>query len=538
MSNQPQAEGQFKKDLRKIDIWSLALGAIIGWGCFILPGTDFLPKAGPLGAILGLLLGAVIISIISFSYGYMIQKFPLSGGEFVYADSVFGKKHAFICGWSLVLAYWSLIPLNSTAVAMVSRYILPGSPFQFGYLYTIAHWDVYLGEILLAYAFIIGLGIVNIRGVKSAGWFQTLVAVSLAGSVLFVLVATLISKPDFSNLQPYFQEGKSPFSCIIAILAFTPYCFVGFDTIPQAAEEYNFSHKAALGLMIGAIMVGGLIYCAVVFVTAVVDPWQSMLAANPDWATGEMILKSIGYVGVFFCGIAMLCAVVSGINGFYMASSRLIYSMAYADALPAKFAHLTPQGTPKNALLFVMILALIAPWFGRQVLSWIVDMTCVGSAFGFLYTCCSATVLSKHYGDKKQTAISALGICVASVFLIITFIPGMPGFLSIPPGSSWASGSSWAWSSTSRFGASMSTAAGKASVWRISSTPRCSRTASCRTAPSCLTTLSTTTSARPRSEPLILFSLIPIPIFPPTEERSPKGVLSSVLVCPSGVDIR
>ena len=166
MSNQPQTEGQFKKDLRKIDIWSLALGAIIGWGCFVLPGTDFLPKAGPMGAILGLLLGAVVISIISFSYGYMIQKFPLSGGEFVYADSAFGKKHAFICGWSLVLAYWSLIPLNSTAVAMVSRYILPGSPFQFGYLYTIAGWDVYIGEIILAYAFIIGLGIVNIRGVK------------------------------------------------------------------------------------------------------------------------------------------------------------------------------------------------------------------------------------------------------------------------------------------------------------------------------------------------------------------------------------
>ena len=57
MSNQPQAEGQFKKDLRKIDIWALALGAIIGWGCFVLPGTDFLPRAGPLGAILGLLLG-------------------------------------------------------------------------------------------------------------------------------------------------------------------------------------------------------------------------------------------------------------------------------------------------------------------------------------------------------------------------------------------------------------------------------------------------------------------------------------------------
>ena len=68
MSKQPQAEGQFKKDLRKINIWSLALGAIIGWGCFVLPGTDFLPKAGPVGALLGLMLGAVVISIISFSY--------------------------------------------------------------------------------------------------------------------------------------------------------------------------------------------------------------------------------------------------------------------------------------------------------------------------------------------------------------------------------------------------------------------------------------------------------------------------------------
>ena len=70
MSHQPQAEGQFKKDLRKIDIWALALGAIIGWGCFVMPGTQFLPKAGPIGAIAGLMLGALIISIISFVLPY------------------------------------------------------------------------------------------------------------------------------------------------------------------------------------------------------------------------------------------------------------------------------------------------------------------------------------------------------------------------------------------------------------------------------------------------------------------------------------
>lgn len=432
MSKNQQQEGTFKKDLRKIDIWSLALGAIIGWGCFVMPGTSFLPKAGPLGSILGLMLGAIIMCIICISYGYMIRKFPLSGGEFVYADTAFGKKHAFVCGWFIVLAYWSLIPLNSTALAMISRYILPGSPLQFGYLYTIAGWDVYLGEILLAYAFIIGLGIVNMRGIKSAGWFQTLVAVSLFASVLFALIGVLMIKPDLGNLKPLFLGGQSKLSSILAVLAFAPYCFVGFDCIPQAAEEYSFSHKAALGLMVAAILVGGAIYCVVVFITSVVNPWQPMLASNPDWATGEMVMKSIGYIGVIFIGIAMLCAVVASMNGFYIASSRLLYSMAYADALPQKFAHLTPQGTPKNGIFFMMILALIAPWFGRQVLAWIVDMTCVGAALGFTYTCASATKVAKRDGDKGQMWISALGVAVASIFLIITFVPGMPGFLSKP----------------------------------------------------------------------------------------------------------
>ena len=106
MSQEPQERqtGAFKKDLKKLDIWALALGAIIGWGCFVMPGTTFLPKAGP-SAIIGLLLGGIVMSVVSISYGYCIKKFPLSGGEFVYADASFGKKHAFICGWMIVLGY-------------------------------------------------------------------------------------------------------------------------------------------------------------------------------------------------------------------------------------------------------------------------------------------------------------------------------------------------------------------------------------------------------------------------------------------------
>ncbi|MCR4576276.1 MAG: hypothetical protein K5787_21165 [Lentisphaeria bacterium] len=35
--------------LSPLGVWSLALGCAVGWGAFVMPGTTFLPIAGPLG---------------------------------------------------------------------------------------------------------------------------------------------------------------------------------------------------------------------------------------------------------------------------------------------------------------------------------------------------------------------------------------------------------------------------------------------------------------------------------------------------------
>ena len=129
----------------------------------------------------------------------------------------------------------------------------------------------------------------------------------------------------------------------------------------------------------------------------------------------------------------MLCAVLSGMNAFYLAASRLLYSMSYADALPSTFGELHPKyGTPDKATYFLLAISLVCPWFGRQVLTWVVDMTCVGAAVGFTYTCATATIMSKKDGLKGQTIISAIGTVLAAFFIILSFIPGSPGFLSVP----------------------------------------------------------------------------------------------------------
>ena len=43
-----------ERKLNPLNVWSLALGSIIGWGAFVMPGTTFLPKAGTLGTLIGM----------------------------------------------------------------------------------------------------------------------------------------------------------------------------------------------------------------------------------------------------------------------------------------------------------------------------------------------------------------------------------------------------------------------------------------------------------------------------------------------------
>lgn len=421
---------KLQRVMRPVDVWGLALGAIIGWGCFVLPGTAFLPKAGPGGTAMGMLIGALLIIVIAVSYGYLIRKFPISGGEFIYAKEAFGKRNAFVCGWAMILAYWSLIPLNATALAMISRYLFPGIVQQ-GMLYEIAGWEVYAGEVILASAAIILMALLNIRGIKQAAWMQTAIALTLVGCIL-VITFLVFCISDWSNLAPAFPEGRRWWKGVFSIVAMAPWAFIGFDCIPQSAEEYNFSHRKSTFIMISAVLVAAILYIAVCAVTAVgVEPWQQLLDSRNAWPTGYVVRNTMGLAGIIVLGIAMFCAVVSGMNAFYISTSRLMYAMAKEGSLPKWFEHLSPKyGTPTNAILFTMAMSLFAPWFGREILLWIVDMTSVGAAIVFAYTTGSAAVIGYRNGSKKYAVFGIIGCLFSLFFLSLLVIPGMPGYLT------------------------------------------------------------------------------------------------------------
>ena len=43
--------------LSPVDVWAMAFGCMVGWGVFAMPGTTFLPVAGPAGTLIAMLIG-------------------------------------------------------------------------------------------------------------------------------------------------------------------------------------------------------------------------------------------------------------------------------------------------------------------------------------------------------------------------------------------------------------------------------------------------------------------------------------------------
>ena len=433
-------EVRLEKKLTSINVWALALGCIIGWGAFVMPGNTFLGKAGPLGTAIAMGIAAVIMIVIAFNYNYMIQKFPVAGGEFTYTHKAFGQRHAFVCSWFLGLSYLCIVPLNGTALALIGRNLM-NNVFQVGFHYTVAGYDIYMGEVLLAMAALIAFAVLSIKGVKFTGVFQTGLVFALVGGVALVTIAALVSdKASFANLSPGFYDNGTLTSGaklggVLAVVAVAPWAFVGFDTIPQSAEEFKFSPAKTKSIMIISILFGAAVYVVLNTITAMVVPegyasWVEYIDDLPNLSGLESLptfyaaKTLLGNAGLVFLGIAVLAAILSGICGFYMATSRLLYSMAKENVLPAWFGHLHEKNkTPDNAIKFVLAFALIAPFFGRTALGWVVDMSSLGAAIGYGYTSIAAIKFAKEEKNSGIMFSGVLGTIFAVLFVILLLVP-------------------------------------------------------------------------------------------------------------------
>lgn len=420
----------FLRVLGRADVIALAFGAMIGWSWVVLTGV-WITSAGTLGAITAFLVGGGAITLVGLTYAELASALPFAGGEHVYSHRALGAKASFICTWAIILGYMSVIAFEAVALPTVASSLLPG--LNKVYLWTIAGWDVYLTWVLTGIAGAVVMTVLNIIGVKTVAIVQTTVVllILIVGAV-FLTGAGITG--SVSNIEPLFVDGLSG---IAIVLVMVPFMFVGFDIIPQAAEEIDLPFRdigSALVLsVVMAIAWYGLIILGVGFLTN--D--SSILSAEVPTAvamgtvygsTGETILLVTGLAGI-----------ITSWNALIVGASRAVYALANAGMLPEALGKLHPTyRTPANAILLIGLLSIISPFFGRPALVWLVNAGGLGIVVAYIFVAASFLMLRKNEPELERPyttpfgSITGLAALLLSIALVFLYLPGSPSALIWP----------------------------------------------------------------------------------------------------------
>ena len=430
------AEGGNKnlhKYLSPLNVWALAFGCAVGWGAFVMPGTTFLPVAGPVGTAIGMTIGAGIMLLIGYNYHFMMNQYPDAGGTYSYAKKTLGYDHGFLSAWFLILVYIAITWANATALPIIFRNFL-GDTFQFGFHYNIAGYEVYFGETLLSLTALWILGAVCIRGGKVAAYVQTIAACILFGGVLIIFGAIISSGVNIFDIQPPFNPAKNSFAAIFGIVVLAPWAFVGFESVSQSAEGFKFSIKKTFAVLFFAVVASATVYVALTFIAISVTPpdyWNwveyvddlSHLKGFEGMPTLNAVHTVLGDWGMNLLIVTVICGVVTGIVGNYIAASRLIFAIARDDLLPAWFGKLNKFGNPQNAILFVMGISLIIPFLGRTAINWIIDVNTIGATIDYTYTSVVTFITARRLENLKAKITGGVGCIVSIMFFLYFLVP-------------------------------------------------------------------------------------------------------------------
>jgi len=423
--------GQFVRVIRLREILALAFGAMIGWSWVALTG-NWIDKAGSLGAMLAFVVGGIAVILVGLTYAELASAMPQAGGEHVYSHRALGATASFICTWAILLGYVSVVAFEAVALPTVVDYLVPS--FSRGYLWTIAGWDVQLTWVLVGVVAAVVMTAINIIGIKTAAKLQLLVTtVVFAVGIMLIGGAGIVGSAQ--NMQPLFDHGAKGF---LGVLVMVPFMFVGFDVIPQSAEEVDvpFSEIGRM-LMISIIMAVFwyvLIIGAVSMGLSVTDRMASSLPTadataalfGGSWAASLLVLAGIG-------------GILTSWNAFLIGGSRAIYALARAGQLPRSLGMLHPRyNTPHNAVLLIGALSAIAPLFGRPALVWLVDAGGLGIVVAYAFVAASFLVLRmrepempRPYAVRHWRLVGTAALAL-SLGIAVLYLPGSPAALVWP----------------------------------------------------------------------------------------------------------
>ena len=327
-----------KKELGPVDVFSIAAGAMISSGLFVLPGLAF-AKAGPAIIVAYALAGLFMVPAL-LAKAELVTAMPRSGGSYFFVERSLGPLVGTIAGFSI----WLAIALKAT-FAMVGIGALASTFLDGG-----NEWVIKLVAVIGCLIFMT----INILSVKSTGRFQIVLVFGLL-AILLLYVARGLTVVDGTSYMPFAPNGMLP---VFAVTGMVFVSFGGLTKVVDVSEEVRNSKKNVPLGMFSAFIVVCLLYIAVVFVTiGIVSSGKLSGSLIPITLGGQALM---GKIGAVLISIAALLAFATTGNAGILSASRTPMAMSRDGLLPGYFSQTSRKfKTPHIAIIITTFFMLV-----------------------------------------------------------------------------------------------------------------------------------------------------------------------------------
>ncbi len=332
-----------KKTLTFFDVFSIATGAMISSGIFILPGIAF-SYVGP-AVFISYFLAGIFASIGILSVAELSTAMPKSGGDYYYISRTLGPMVGTVAGF---LSWFALSLKSAFAIFGIAEVI-----------YIITGLNLLLTSLIICFIFVL----LNIVGVKGVAKLEVLLVVGLlALMVIYILFGAFAV--DKNAFIPFLPENPNT---IFITSGFIFISFGGLLNISSIAEEVRNPKKTVPLAMLTSIFVITVIYTVMLIITVGVLPAESLSGSlTPIADAGKMFMGDIGYVTL---SIAAIFAFVTTALAGIMSASRYPMALSRDNLIPSFISRINGRfNTPANSIIFTGLFIGISLFFPLEIL--------------------------------------------------------------------------------------------------------------------------------------------------------------------------
>ncbi len=315
---------------------ALYVSSVLGSGVLVLPGLAA-HLAGPAS-----LLAWAVLSVASYpfarTFASLSARRPESGGVYSFAREAFGPHVAAATGWLFGLWYIAGAP----AVVLIAASYL-------GFAFPLGRLSIHL----VASAVILVPYVINLRGIVFSNRVQLGIVAAIVG-LLVLAVAFSIGRVRGGSFAPFLPNGLLPIGTAAALIFWS---YLGYENVSNVAEEFRNPKRDFHRSVVLSVILIGLLYLSVAFVTVGTEAWKAGGSVAPFAALLSRVFGAYGAAGTAILAVVIIFATV---NAYTAGMSRVILAVARDGGLPGYFQGVSPgSGAPARSLTLLTVLALL-----------------------------------------------------------------------------------------------------------------------------------------------------------------------------------